>query len=100
MNYNKIILAGGNGYLGGVLAQYYRGLASEVIILSRTEKAADGNIKTLVWNGVDDGEWSNSLDGADLLINLCGKNVKTAGTRRKTRKRSLLQGCSPPGYWD
>ena len=75
MKYNKIILAGGNGYLGSVLAQYYRNLAAEIIILSRKPAPADGNIKTIVWNGVAEGEWESTLEDADLLVNLCGKNV-------------------------
>ncbi|OKS88376.1 TIGR01777 family oxidoreductase [Mucilaginibacter polytrichastri] len=75
MLYNKIILAGGNGYIGTVLANYYREKAQQIIILSRTPKADDGNIKTLVWDGQTEGDWINEIDGADLLINLCGKNV-------------------------
>ena len=75
MKYKKIILAGGNGYLGGVLATYYKTLADEVIILARKFKEADGNIQTIVWDGKTEGEWVNSLIGADMLINLCGKNV-------------------------
>jgi uncharacterized protein (TIGR01777 family) len=75
MLYNKIILAGGNGYLGQVLAEYYRHLSKEVIILSRKSKALEGNIRTLLWDGVNEGEWVGQLDGADLLVNLCGKNV-------------------------
>lgn len=75
MQYHKIVLAGGNGYLGRVLANYYRDLAEEVIILSRKPAAAQGNIITLVWDGKTTGEWTNALEGADLLINLCGKNV-------------------------
>ena len=94
MKYNKIILAGGNGYLGSVLAQYYRDLASEVIILSRSQKAADGNIKTLIWNGIDEDEWSNSLNGADLLINLCGKNVNCRYTE-KNKKAIVASRLQP-----
>jgi NAD dependent epimerase/dehydratase family enzyme len=40
--YKKIVLAGGNGYLGTVLAKYYRDLADEVIILARKQKPVDG----------------------------------------------------------
>jgi len=75
MKYKKIILAGGNGYLGGVLARYYRHLAEEVIILSRKPKASDGNVKTVLWDGVNKGEWIKEIEGAEMLINLCGKNV-------------------------
>jgi uncharacterized protein (TIGR01777 family) len=75
MKYDKIILAGGNGYLGRILAEYYRPLAAEVIILSRQPKAAEGNVKTLLWDGRTEGEWTASLTEADMLVNLCGKNV-------------------------
>ena len=75
MKYNKIVLAGGNGYLGGVLAEYYRPFANEVIILSRKNKPTNGNIETVLWDGRTDGEWIKSLNSADLMINLCGKNV-------------------------
>ena len=86
MKYNKIILAGGNGYLGHVLTQYYRELATEVIILSRTQRVADGNVKTLVWNGIEEGEWADALEGADLLINLCGKNVNCRYTEKSMKE--------------
>jgi uncharacterized protein (TIGR01777 family) len=82
MKYNKIILAGGNGYMGQVFAEYYRNLAKEIIILSRKPAGRQGNIKTLVWNGVDEGEWKGSLEGAELLINLCGKNVNCRYTEK------------------
>lgn len=75
MKYKKIILAGGNGYLGQVLAAYYHGLAEEVIILSRTYKEPAGNVRTILWDGKTAGDWAENLEGADLLINLCGKNV-------------------------
>ncbi len=82
MKYQKIILAGGNGYVGTVLANYYRDLAKEIIILARTPKDQDGNIKTLVWDGKTQGAWVKELPGADMLINLCGKNVNCRYTEK------------------
>ncbi|TDQ08399.1 TIGR01777 family oxidoreductase [Pedobacter metabolipauper] len=81
MKYRKIVLAGGNGYLGRVFANYYKHLAEEVIILSRKEKKDTDTIKTIVWDGCNEGEWVKSLDGADLLVNLCGKNVNSRYTK-------------------
>ena len=82
MKYDKIILAGGNGYLGTVLAEYYKPFANEVIILSRHAKATEGNVKTLVWDGCHEGDWANQLENADLLVNLCGKNVNCRYTKK------------------
>src|ERR1700744_2060260 len=86
MKYNKIVLAGGNGYLGRVLTEYYKGIAKEVIVLSRHPKPADENIKTLVWDGKQEGDWSNELENADLLVNLCGKNVNCRYTEKNKRE--------------
>lgn len=81
MKYKRIILAGGNGYLGKVLTEYYKPLAYEVIILSRKPKADDENCRTVLWDGRTKGEWMNCLNDADLLINLCGKNVNCRYTK-------------------
>jgi uncharacterized protein (TIGR01777 family) len=86
MKYQKIVLAGGNGYLGTVLANYYKTRAAEVIILSRKPAPDEGNIKTVVWDGKTEGEWVKQLTGADLLINLCGKNVNCRYTEKNKQE--------------
>lgn len=75
MKFKKIILAGGNGYLGQVLAAYYQHKAEEIVVLSRKPTDFQGNIKTVLWDGQTMGPWINELEGADMVINLCGKNV-------------------------
>lgn len=112
MTYQKVVLAGGNGYLGGVLARYYRDKATAVVILSRRRQPADGNITTVVWDGATTGEWTAALEGADLLVNLCGKNVNcryTAENRKEildsrvipTRLlNAAIAACQrPPRLW-
>jgi uncharacterized protein len=82
MKYKKIVLAGGNGYLGGVLANYYKDKATEIVILSRHEKETDHNLRTVVWDGKSRGKWAAELVNADILINLCGKNVNCRYTEK------------------
>jgi len=82
MKYNKIVLAGGNGYLGGVLAKHFSSMANEVIILSRKPQIQNGNIETIIWDGKTKGDWAIALTNADLLINLCGKNVNCRYTKK------------------
>lgn len=94
MKYKKIILAGGNGYLGQVLAEYYAPLTQEVVILSRSPRQIDGNIRTLVWDGATEGEWTKQLDGADMLINLCGKNVNCRYT--EANKKEIISSRVKP----
>ncbi|HMI04905.1 MAG TPA: TIGR01777 family oxidoreductase [Pedobacter sp.] len=86
MKYHKIILAGGNGYLGGILAEYYKDLAHEVIILSRKPAEPKANVRTVLWDGKTEGSWTGALDGADLLVNLCGKNVNCRYTAKNQRE--------------
>ena len=94
MKYHKIVLAGGNGYLGTVLAGHYKTIADEVIILSRHPKPKDGKIKTLVWEGKHEGEWLTELENTDLLVNLCGKNVNCRYTEKN--KREILASRTEP----
>jgi len=94
MKYNKIILAGGNGYMGEVFADYYKDKAKEVVILSRRQKAATGNIRTLIWDGRNMGDWAKELEAADLVINLCGKNVNCRYTP-KNREEIINSRVDP-----
>ncbi|MBB5396480.1 TIGR01777 family oxidoreductase [Mucilaginibacter sp. AK015] len=82
MKYYKIILAGGSGQLGKALADHYKDVAEEVIVLSRKRQPDNGNIKTLVWDGRTPGDWAKELEGADLVVNLCGKNVNCRYTKQ------------------
>lgn len=86
MKYHKIVLAGGNGYIGTVLAAYFKPITDEVIILSRKPAPADGNVVTVVWDGQTEGKWTNYLNDADLLVNLCGKNVNCRYTDKNKQE--------------
>ena len=54
--FNKIVLAGGSGYLGQVLTGYYRDKAEKIIILSRRQQASDKNIMYTTWDGRSEGQ--------------------------------------------
>lgn len=82
MRYQKIILAGGNGYLGGLLAKHFSNITEKVIILARKPQVQKGNISTILWDGKTADTWVEELEGADLLINLCGKNVNCRYTQK------------------
>jgi len=86
MKYGKIILAGGNGYLGSILAKHFSPLAEKVIVLSRKPQAQTGNIITLLWDGKTLGDWTDCLQDADLLVNLCGKNVNCRYTEQNKKE--------------
>src|ERR1700748_2311222 len=82
MKYKKIILAGGTGYLGRVLTDYYNDKAEEIVILSRHEQPVEKHIRTVAWDGKTRGKWAAELVNADILVNLCGKNVNCRYTEK------------------
>ena len=92
--YNKVVLAGGSGYLGTVLANHFKPLADKVIILSRTTQPTRDNIETVTWDGQQTGDWKQHLEGAALLVNLCGKNVNCRYTE-KNKQAILLSRTTP-----
>jgi len=94
MKYSKIVLAGGNGYLGHVLAKHFSPITDKIIILSRKAQPAKGNIKTIVWDGKTVGDWTKALENADLLVNLCGKNVNCRYTTKN--REEIIQSRLQP----
>ncbi|AZQ42816.1 TIGR01777 family oxidoreductase [Nonlabens ponticola] len=66
----KVIIAGGTGFLGIALKEYFEKQGVLVITLSRKRIQ-----NTTHWNGKDLGEWVKHLEDTDVLINLAGKSV-------------------------
>lgn len=106
-DYKKIIIAGGTGFLGELLQDFFRQKGCTVKILSR--QAGEDH---LLWNAKTLGDWQQELDGADVLINLAGKSVNCRYTERnkqlivssRTETTALLgeaiAGCDkPPRMW-
>jgi NAD dependent epimerase/dehydratase family enzyme len=112
MEMNKVVLAGGSGYLGSVIADFYRNKAKEIVILSRVARAQKGNIRTVKWSTEKIGPWTIELEGCDLLINLNGKNVNCRYTEKnkieiiksrvdatKVLGEAVKQLSNPPKVW-
>lgn len=108
----KIVLAGGSGYLGRVLADYYKDKAEEIVVLSRNTGADRANTRYVSWDGRTGGAWTEALENCDLLINLSGKNVNCRYTEKNRREilssrieptRALGEAIknlkSPPKMW-
>src|SRR5271170_5999472 len=69
----RIVLPGGTGHLGGFLARHFIWLGHRVTVLSRTPTAMPWRV--VKWDGVNIGNWTDELDGADVVINLAGRSV-------------------------
>lgn len=69
----KIIIPGGSGQVGTILARAFHGEGHEVVVLSRRPQPAPW--KTLAWDAATRGDWWAQIDGADVVINLTGRSV-------------------------
>lgn len=79
----KIVLPGGSGQVGTLLARAFRSDGHEVVVLSRAPASAPW--RAVAWDAKTLGAWSSELDGADVVINLAGRSVNcryTAANRR------------------
>lgn len=78
----KLVIAGGTGFLGDALFNYFGNKFDEYVILSRSPKVSNNNIKHVIWDAKTLGDWSQQLEGADCVINLCGKSVDCRYTEK------------------
>jgi uncharacterized protein (TIGR01777 family) len=106
----KIIIAGGTGQVGAVLARAFHRDGHSVVVLSRNPKSAAWPI--IQWDGRSIGPWVEHLEGADVVINLAGRSVNCrygAENRRtimdsrvdSTRVigQAIAQATPPPRVW-
>lgn len=110
MNGMKIILAGGAGHIGTLLARHFYDQGHEVVVLSRSPHSAPWRMAH--WDGTTLGPWAKELHGADVLINLAGRSVNCRynETNRKAIIDSRIDSTralgeaiamlgSPPRFW-
>ncbi|MCG3126641.1 MAG: Epimerase family protein [Phycisphaerae bacterium] len=70
----KIVIPGGSGQIGTLLARHFHGRGDEVVVLSRSA-GADSPWRNVAWDAATLGAWAVELDGADAAINLAGRSV-------------------------
>ena len=69
----RIVIPGGSGHVGHMLARFFQERGHHVTVLTRGPYTA--NWQTVHWDGVHIGPWVETLDGADVCINLAGRSV-------------------------
>ena len=106
----KIVIPGGSGQVGTVLARAFHAAGDEVVVLGRSPTPAPW--RTAAWDTVAVADVVPHLDGADVVINLAGRSVNcryTPANRRaivdsrvnSTRAVGLaIARCDrPPAVW-
>ncbi|HRH44743.1 MAG TPA: TIGR01777 family oxidoreductase [Pyrinomonadaceae bacterium] len=106
----KIVIAGGTGQVGTVLARKFHARGDEVVILSRKPATADWRI--VAWDAENLGDWQNEIDGSDVVINLAGRSVNCRYNEENRRQimdsrvnstkvlgEAISKSENPPKVW-
>jgi uncharacterized protein len=79
----RIVIPGGSGQVGRMLAQFFQERGHRVIVLTRGPYTAPWS--TVHWDGKSLGPWVETLEGADVCIHLSGRSVNCRATARNRR---------------
>lgn len=106
----KIVIPGGSGQIGTVLAHAFVADGHEVVVLSRKPGPAPWRI--VEWDGETLGRWAAEIDGADVVINLAGRSVNCRYGSRNRREikesrvkstravgQAIAEATCPPRVW-
>jgi uncharacterized protein (TIGR01777 family) len=107
----KIVIPGGSGQVGSVLARSLHQAGHDVVVFSRRHSSAC-RWRVVQWDGESLGPWVSELEGADSVINLAGQSVNCRYTdenrklildsRLKSTKvigDAIAQAWKPPTVW-
>lgn len=111
MNKQRLILAGGTGFLGQALVKHFQALGWEVVVLTRNPQAGRA-AREVRWNGETLGDWARELDGTAAVVNLTGRSVDCRYTEANRRLiiesrvnstriigQAIAQCAQPPRVW-
>lgn len=106
----RIVIPGGSGHLGRLLAAAWHGDRHDVTVLSR--RPANDPWPVVTWDAVHDGAWTRTIDGADVVVNLAGRSVDCRYTPENRRAildsrvqstaaigRAIAAARRPPATW-
>ena len=107
----KIIIAGGSGQVGRALIRHFLKKGHEIVLLSRKQQDIP-NVKTAIWDGVNLGEWTQEIEGSDVVINLAGRTVNCRYTKTNLTQmmdsrvnstnvigQAIEKATTPPPTW-
>lgn len=76
----RIVIPGGSGQVGHILARAYHSRGDDVVVLSRQPAVTPW--RTVLWNATSLGPWVTELNKADVVINLAGRSVNCRYTAK------------------
>lgn len=106
----KIVIPAGTGQVGTVLARQFVKDGHDVVVLSRQELKLPWRV--VRWDAETMGDWAKEIDGADVVINLAGRNVNCRYNTENRRQmmdsrvrstriigKAIAAATNPPKVW-
>lgn len=87
----KIVIPGGSGQVGTILARAFHRDGHDVAVLSRQPRPSPWRV--IAWDGATLGTWQREIDGCDVVINLAGRSVNcryTSANRDEIMRSRVL----------
>jgi uncharacterized protein (TIGR01777 family) len=85
----KILLPGGSGQIGTLLARHLHAQGNDVVVLSRqsSDRRSDTPWRTISWDAQTlQSDWTCEIEGADAIIHLSGRTVNCRYTPKNRRQ--------------
>ena len=106
----KVVIPGGSGQVGTILARALHADGHDVVVLTRQPQTSPW--RTVAWDGATSGPWVKEVDGSDVVINLAGRSVNCRYTPHNRREildsrvkstravgAAVAQARRPPRVW-
>jgi len=106
----KIVIPGGTGQVGTVLARAFHADGHNVVVLGRSPRRSEWRTET--WDGNTLGPWAAEIDGCDVVINLAGRSVNCRYHEENRRQmmdsrvdstrvvgEAIAAAANPPKVW-
>jgi uncharacterized protein (TIGR01777 family) len=106
----RIVIPGGTGQVGSLLARDFHREGHDVVVLSRAPRSRPW--REIAWDGATVAGWVREIDGSDVVINLAGRSVNCRYTPTNRREmlesrvastravgRAIAQASRPPRAW-
>ena len=106
----KIVIPGGTGQVGTILARSFHADGHEVVVLGRDPNPREWRVER--WDAKTLGHWAGVFEGADVVINLAGRNVNCRYNPENRRQimdsrvdstrvvgEAIAAASNPPKIW-
>ena len=106
----KIIIPGGTGQVGTIIARDLHANGHEVVVLGRDPQPREWRV--VKWDAKTLGDWAAEIDGCDVVINLAGRSVNCRYNEENRRQimesrlqstriigEAISKAANPPNTW-